>query len=446
MRAFVPLLALLLGAAPVAAQPPPARLTMETGAGHVVTLDGPVANVFVADPKVAEVRPASASTLFVFGVGPGRTSVAALDAAGHVISELQVTVSPSNFAAGQAEAALAHLLPGSHVAVAETGRGLMLTGAVGSPSLAARATEIARGFAPAGQEVVNELKVEDTTQVTLQVRIVEMSRSVTRSLGIDWTALGNLGTIGKLPALNAALNGGTAVACTAGPLLSAACLGLNLSAAINALASDGLVHVLAEPNLTVTSGEPASFLVGGEFPIPVGQENGQVTIQFKSYGVQLAFVPTVLDEGRINLKVRPEVSQLTQQGAVNLTAGNSTISIPALTVRRAETTVELGSGQSFAIAGLLQDASTRTTSGLPGLRQIPILGQLFRSDSYQRNETELVILVTPILSRPVDDPAMLHVPTAEAPPGDPPSGVVALTALHRQLPEGVPRNAGFIVE
>ena len=292
--------------------------------------------------------------------------------------------------------------------------------------------------------MVNELKVEGTAQVTLQVRIVEMSRSVTRSLGIDWPALGNLGTIGKLPALNAALNGGTAVACTAGPLLSAACLGLNLSAAINALASDGLVHVLAEPNLTVTSGEPASFLVGGEFPIPVGQQNGQVTIEFKSYGVQLAFVPTVLERGRINLKVRPEVSQLTQQGAVNLTAGNSTISVPALTVRRAETTVELGSGQSFAIAGLLQDASTRTAVGLPGLRQIPILGQLFRSDSYQRNETELVILVTPILSRPVDDPATLHVPTAEAPPGDPPSSVVALTALHRQLPEGVPRNAGFM--
>ncbi len=408
---------LLLATGRTMAEPAPTRLTLETGAGRVISLAAPVANVFVADPKVAEVRPASSTALFVFGVGPGRTTVAALDAGGHPVAELQVTVDPSGFTASQAQATLGRLLPGSRVAVAATRRGLLLTGSVSSPVDAARAAAIAHGFAAAGQEVMNELKVENTAQVTLQVRIVEMTRSLTRALGVNWNALGSIGSIAKLPALNAVLNGPSSVVCAAGstvlPLGSAACLGANLGAAINALATDGIVHVLAEPNLTVTSGEPASFLVGGEFPIPVGQQNGEVTIQFKSYGVQLAFVPTVLDDGRINLKVSPEVSQLSQQGAVQLTAGNSTISVPALTVRRAETTVELGSGQSFAIAGLLQDSSDRTGSGLPGLRHLPILGQLFRSDSYQRDETELVILVTPILARPVDDPAALRVPTAE---------------------------------
>ena len=446
-RTALMLLALLLSTGRTMAEPAPTRLALETGAGRVISLAAPVANVFVADPKVAEVRPASSTALFVFGVGPGRTTVAALDAGGRPVAELLVTVSPSGFTASQAQATLGRLLPGSRVAVAATGRGLLLTGSVTSPVDAARAAAIAHGFAASGQEVVNELKVENTAQVTLQVRIVEMTRSFTRALGVNWNALGSIGSIAKLPALNAVLNGPSSVVCAAGstvlPLGSAACLGANLGAAINALATDGVVHVLAEPNLTVTSGEPASFLVGGEFPIPVGQQNGEVTIQFKNYGVQLAFVPTVLDDGRINLKVSPEVSQLSQQGAVQLTAGNSTISIPALTVRRAETTVELGSGQSFAIAGLLQDSSDRTGSGLPGLRHLPILGQLFSSDNYQRDETELVILVTPILARPVDDPAALRVPTAEDVPG---AGVIALTRLGRALPAGTPAAAGFIVQ
>ncbi len=441
---FLTVLFTLLSTLPVTAAAAQSTISLETGAGRVITLDAPAANVFVADPKVAEVRPASPTTLFVFGVGPGRTSVAALDTAGHAVADLAVVVAASDFNATQAQTALGRLLPDTKIRVVQTTKGMLLTGTVARPADAARAIKIAQSFAPTGQDVTDELRVDGNVQVTLEVRIVEMSRSVTRALGIDWKALGSLGQIGKLPALNATLNGASAVTCASGPLLSVACLGLNVGAAINALATDGLAHVLAEPNLTVTSGEQASFLAGGEFPIPVGQQNGEVTIQFKSYGVQLAFVPTVLDDGLINLRVRPEVSQLSQQGAVQLTAGNSSISVPALTVRRAETTVDLGSGQTLAMAGLLQDSFTRTGSGLPGLRQLPVLGQLFSSDNYQQDKTELVILITPLVVQPVNDPSALHVPGDPAP--IPKDRMIPLSSLGRPLPANVPADAAFILE
>lgn len=419
-------------------------VSLETGAGRVLTLDAPAANVFVADPKVAEVRPASPTTLFVFGVGAGRTSIAALDNEGHVVADISVAVAASDFDATQAQAALKRLLPRSNIRVLETPKGLLLSGTVARPADAPRAISIAQNFISAGKQVTNGLKVEGDLQVTLEVRIVEMDRSVTRGLGINWSALGSLGQIGKLPALNATLNGGSNVACASGPLLSVACLGLNIGAAINALASDGLARILAEPNLTVTSGEPASFLAGGEFPIPVGQQNGQITIEFKSYGVQLAFVPTVMDDGSIRLNMRPEVSQLSQQGAVQLTAGNSSIQVPALTVRRAETTVDLGSGQTLAMAGLLQDSITRSGQGIPALRQLPVLGQLFTSDNFQQNKTELVILITPVLTGPVNDPAALHVPGEPAP--IPKDHLIPLSTLGRPLPPNLPPDAAFMLE
>jgi pilus assembly protein CpaC len=229
------------------------------------------------------------------------------------------------------------------------------------------------------------------------------------------------------------------------------CLGLNFSGLIDALAQDNLAHILAEPNLTVMSGQPASFLVGGEFPIPVAQQQGSITVEFKKFGVSLAFVPTVFSDGRINIHVSPEVSQISDQGAVQLTAGNSSIKIPAITVRRAETTVELGSGQSFAIAGLLQDTSNQGVSGLPFLKEIPILGALFRSSSYQRNETELVILVTPVIVRPIDDEAAMHLPTDGFTPASDLERIVEsrqIARSRRPVPGRVriPGDAGFIVQ
>ena len=451
MTALCCCLPLAAGLAQTSAASTPGRVAIQVGTGQVVTLPSAAANIFVADPKVAEVRPASSTDLFVFGIGAGRTSVAAMDAAGHLISQIEVTVQPSQFAAGEAQGAIARLIPGSKITVQAQIKGLLLSGAIDSPAAAAQAISIARGYLGENQTVENQLEVKSTIQVTLRVRIAEVSRQVVQNLGINWQALGTVGNIATFPALTLVANAAAAPACLAGPVGSVACRGVGFNGVIDALAQDNLAHVLAEPNLTVLSGQPASFLVGGEFPIPIGQQQGQVTIEFKKYGITLGFLPTVFSDGRINLHVSPEVSELTSVGAVQLSTGNSTIQIPALRVRRADTTVELGSGQSFAIAGLLMNNTSEAVSGLPFLKDIPILGSLFRSNAFQRNETELVVLVTPFIVRPVNNAAALHLPT---------DGFVFPTDLERVLlgrqtghaPAAalnridIPGDAGFIMQ
>jgi len=219
---------------------------------------------------------------------------------------------------------------------------------------------------------------------------------------------------------------------------------------IDALAADNLITILAEPNLTAQSGETASFLAGGEFPIPVAgtTANGgvTVTVEFKQFGVSLALVPTVLSPTRLNLRVRPEVSQLSNNGAVSVPVGtNSTLTIPALTVRRAETTVELGSGQSFAIAGLLQRTSTDLTNALPGLGELPVIGALFKSNDFQRGESELVIIVTPYIVQPAPSPDAFRLPTD----GFRPATDLDRILYGRQIaPDsgGQPVDAGFILK
>jgi pilus assembly protein CpaC len=425
-------------------------ISLESGSGRVITLQAAAANLFVADPKVAEVRPASPTSLFVFGVGPGRTTVAAMDSAGNLISQYELTVRPSPFGANEAQAAIARLMPDTRIKTQAQPKGLLLSGQVGSPAEAAQAVAIARGYVGEGQAVDNQLSIQALMQVTLRVRIAEMSRQVVHNLGINWQALGSIGSIGKFPALALVANSAVAPGCIAG--VGATCQGIGFNGVIDALAQDNLAHILAEPNLTVMSGQEASFLVGGEFPIPVGQAQGQVTIEFKKFGISLSFLPTVFAENRINLHVNPEVSQLSNQGSVQLAAGNSTIQIPALTVRRAETSVELGSGQSFVIAGLLQDTGTETISGLPFLKDLPVLGALFRSTAYQRNETELVIMVTPYVVRPVNDAGQMHLPTdGFSPPTD-----LERLLYARQIGRGttsgipvrmkIPGDAGFIVQ
>ncbi|HYZ62109.1 MAG TPA: type II and III secretion system protein family protein, partial [Acetobacteraceae bacterium] len=396
------------------AAPPPAKaptagsgtITIEAGSGRLLNLNGAAANVFIADPKVAEVRPASPGTLFVFGVGPGRTTIAAVDAAGQALVNTQVVVRPSSFAAAQAQALAAQAVPGGRVNVQPSARGLLVTGQVDSPAEAAKVLALVRSNLAEGQSVEDHLGVRSSTQVLLRVRIAEMSRTVTRNLGINWQALGTAGRF------SAGLATGTTLASTlTSGTLSSLTLGTpDVNAIIDALAQDNLARILAEPNLTAMSGQPASFLAGGEFPIPVGQQNSQTTIEFKQYGVKLTFVPTVLSSGRINLHVSPEVSELTTEGAVQLRAGSSSLQIPALSVRRAETTVEVGSGESFAIAGLLQNSVQHESNGVPIVGDIPILGALFRADNYQRKETELVVVVTPYIAQPVSSPTTLHLP------------------------------------
>ncbi len=369
-------------ATPVAApsyQPVRASVSMAAGSGRVIHLPAPATNVFTADPKVAEVRPASANSLFVFGVGPGETTVAALGANGEAIGQYQVSVMPSAYNSDTARGAISR---GGRAAITtrSTEAGVGLSGHVANAGEADRAVSAAKTALPADGKVDNRLTVSEPIQVGLHVRIAEMSRSLSRALGVNWTALADLGSEAAISAFtqNATLP-------ITGIIPSQGAIGIgrsgnksnpfNITAAIDALSQDQLVHVLAEPNLVAMSGQPASFLVGGEFPIPVATGNNTVSLEFKQYGISLAFVPTVVAHDRISLHVRPEVSALDKaNGVTSVLNNNVSISIPALTVRRADTTVELGSGQSFAIAGLLSDQTSQVTQATPGLGDLPGTG------------------------------------------------------------------------
>jgi len=386
-------------------------LSLEAGGGKILTLTLPAANIYVADPKVAEVRPASSTSLFVFGVGSGHTTIAAVDALGRLLADYDITVRPSAFGAREAQSAIARLIPGSRIQVRASGKGVMLTGAVANASDAAQAMMIAKGFSMSdGTPVENQMTISSPSQVTLMVRIAEMKRSTARTIGINWSAAGLLGTApgSKVASTLTPLITGTLNAATCA--IGAGAGRLCFDTILNALANEGMAHILAEPNLTVMSGQSASFQSGGEYPyaVPGGSANpNSVTISFKPYGVLLSFVPTVLSNGRINLHVKPEVSQLDSTNTIQLPGGGA---VDGLLVRRTETTVELGSGETFAIAGMLQTTSNSNDSGLPGLGDTPIIGALFKSNAMTREQTELVIVVTPILVRPVQSMAQLRLP------------------------------------
>ncbi len=430
-------------------------ISVAVGSGRVLQLSGVAANVFAADPKVAEVRPASTNSLFVFGVAPGRTTVAAMDASGRPVGQWEVTVQPSTYASSQASASISAAMPDQTASVDQRGESMVLHGNVATPDQAYRAANTARAFG-GKQPIENRLTVNGQVQVSLRVRIAEMSRNITRQLGVNWQNLG--ADFGKYATFGLATNNVLADLSNAPSTLGVQfkAPGSDLNAVIDALSQDQLIHLLAEPNLTAMSGETASFLVGGEYPIPVAGSQGSVTVEFKQYGVSLAFVPTVMSDGRINLHVRPEVSALSDQGAVRLTTtgvagllGGSSLTIPALTVRRADTTVDVGSGQSFAIAGLLQDNDTLTGLGLPFLSDLPIIGALFRSDSFLKQETELVIVVTPYIVKPVSSASEVHLPTDN---WRPPSDLERILLLRQSArggssePVHIPGDAGFLVE
>ena len=430
-------------------------VSFEAGSGKILTLVLPAANIYVADPKVAEVRPASSTSLFVFGVGAGHTTIAAVDMLGRLLADYDVTVRPSAFGAREAQSTIARLIPGSRVQVKASGKGMMLTGAVAN-AVGRGAGDVDRQrFSDGdGAMVENQMTIAAPTQVTLMVRIAEMKRSTARNIGINWSGVPRSGQprrhSGRLADRSAPSSATRACATgSAGSTtLSAAFRGPCFSGVLNALANEGLAHILAEPNLTVMSGQAASFQAGGEYPyaVPGGSSNpNSVTIDFKPYGVLLSFVPTVLSNGRINLHVKPEVSQLDSTNVVQLPGGGT---VDGLLVRRTETTVELGSGETFAIAGMLQTVSNNNDSGLPGLGDTPIIGALFKSNSMTREQTELVIIVTPILVRPVQNMAQLRTPVdGYQVPGD-----VDRLLLMRQMPNrngavAAPPSAqaGFIV-
>jgi pilus assembly protein CpaC len=416
---------------------PAQDIALSIGRGQLVTVPGNMADVFVSNEAVADVQVKSQRQLYVFAKAGGETTVYASNSAGDIIWSANVRVGSNLDSIDQM---LTLAMPEAKINVATMGTNtVLLTGTVAAPEDAAEAERLVAAFVGEGANVVSRLRMATPLQVNLRVRFAEVSRSLVRSLGMNlntadsgsgflvgvgqgrvltdqWTPGAPL--LGVGPGLQPGQGGGANAieAISPGTTLGFAgqFLGLDLLGALDLAERNGLVTILSEPNLTALSGETAEFLAGGEFPIPLSQGLGTTTIEYRNYGVSLAYTPTVLANGRISIRVRPEVSELSSQGAVTLEG----FQIPALTIRRAETTVELGSGQSFMIAGLLSNSAQNTIDKAPGAGDIPILGALFRSTTFQKGQTELVIVVTPYLVRPVNDSEIvlptdgLHTPNA----------------------------------
>ncbi len=367
------------------------QIELEVRQGRLVRLERPAASVFVADPETADVQAHSATLVYVFGKGAGTTTIFAVDEAENVLFSSTVEVLHP---LSRIEEMIAGLGLGERVAVQSIDGGIVLTGTVPDPATAEDLRELVAQFIGEDEVLLNRLSVDAPTQVNLRVRVAEMSREVTRLLGIRWDGALSFGDFALGLATGRLLDSTNQLA---GSFTSS---DVNIAGVVDALEREGLVSVLAEPNLTALSGETASFLAGGEFPVPVGTDNNEVQIEFKEFGVSLAFTPTVMNRKRISLRVRPEVSDLSENGAIQVRE----LTIPALATRRAETTVELGSGQSFAIGGLISNSIRANIEKLPGLGDLPILGTLFRSNSFRRQESELVIIVTPFLVQPRSEP------------------------------------------
>jgi len=430
--AVAPLASAPIGSASAQSVVSPAQdIVLSIGRGQLVTVPGSMADIFVANEAVADVQVKSQRQLYVFGKAGGETTVYASNASGDIIWSANIRVGSNLDSVDQL---LTLAMPEADIRVATMGANtVLLTGTVAAPEDAAEAERLTAAFLGEGANVVSRLRMATPLQVNLRVRFAEVSRSLVRQLGVNlttidatggfqfglgrgrsltpgqtWSTAGPLGVgpgAGQVsvvdPVTGQTIRGPAVQTPASGSTLAGMgrLLGLDLLGALDAGETMGLVTTLSEPNLTALSGETAEFLAGGEFPIPLSQGLGTTTIEYKNYGVSLAYTPTVLANGRISIRVRPEVSELSSQGAV--TVNNFTI--PALTVRRAETTVELGSGQSFMIAGLMSNNAQNTIDKVPGAGDIPVLGSLFRSTEFRKGQTELVIVVTPYLVRPVND-------------------------------------------
>lgn len=436
---------------PTGTQRPTTEIVLSTGQGQLVTLPTAVSSVWTSNPNAADVYVNNPRQIHIFGKDDGEATIFATTASGQVVYATNVRVS-QNLTSIDRVMKLA--MPDANIKVTIVGQVAVMTGTVATPDDAAQAEILVKSYLNPGVDTsqpnatlkvitINRLRTATPLQVNLQVKIAEVSRSLSKQIGVNMTSRDqgtglNFGVIqgrdfgaittadvSGLPRLDAStlyglpagsislpFNPATGQFITrAGSALNfrglgagkttlgflGSLFGLDIGAALDLAENNGLVSMLAEPNLTALSGETASFLAGGEFPIPISQALGTVSVEYKQFGVSLAFTPTVLADGRISMRVRPEVSQLSSEGAVTLNG----FTIPAVTTRRTETTVELGSGQSFMIGGLMQNTNTNSIDKAPGLGDVPILGALFRSNGYRRNQTELMIIVTPYLVKPV---------------------------------------------
>ena len=393
-------------AAPAAAQSvastPSETLNLSQGTGTLVRLSGPMTDVFISNDSVADVQVRSASQLYIFGKGRGETTVYATGKGGRVVYSANVRVGHNISSVGEM---LNLAMPEANISATPMNNLVLLTGTVSAPEDVEEAQRLVQAYVGEGTQVVSRLRSATPLQVTLKVKIAEVSRTLLKSIGVN--LLAESGGIGIMQGQGIFLPPPGEVSETGPQVLrnvigstlfgQGKLFGIDVLSSLDLAETDGLVTTLAEPNLTALSGETASFLAGGEFPIPVSQSLGSVAIEYKQYGVSLAFTPIVLADGRISMRVRPEVSELSAEGSIRLNG----FDVPALTTRRAETTVELGSGQSFMLAGLLRNTNTNNIDKAPFLGDLPILGALFRSTSFRRQESELVIIVTPYLVRPV---------------------------------------------
>ncbi len=370
------------------------RLELRRGKSAVVEADAAFATIVVADPEIAEAMPTSNRSFFVRGKQPGGTTVLIYDDAGAIAELIEVEV---KLGLDELRSDLRRLLPGEIIDVYAVHDGVYLDGKVTTAAAAEMALQLAERHVPGG--VANGLSVGQSQQVMLEVRFLEASRNAVREIGFGNTINANDVVVGtESGTVSGLLEKTLAVFTNVG--------GENIDIRLRALEEKGVIRTLAEPNLVALSGDTASFLAGGEFPIPVASRDNEVTVEFKKFGVSLDFTPTVLGDGLVNLRVRPEVSALDRGNGIRA----SNIDIPGISVRRADTTVELHDGQAFAIAGLLQNNYSNDVRQTPWIGNVPVLGALFSSKRYQRNETELVIIVTPRLVQPFSHPEAVASP------------------------------------
>jgi pilus assembly protein CpaC len=400
-------------AAPVAADGQMNARFLSLGIGKSIVIDLPrdIKDVLVADPKIANAVVRSAQRAYIIGAAIGQTNIVFFDSAGQQIAAYDIAVKRD---LNGLRAAMRQILPNADIQIEGVNDGVMLSGSVSSPIDVQQAGDLAARLVGSVDKVVNSITIRGRDQVMLKVTVAEVQRSIIKQLGIDLTANLNYGTavvnftnVNPFTALGRPLVGGNSLTSGFGNSTVGGIQVPSVQATVRAMESAGVVRTLAEPNLTAISGESATFIAGGEFPIPTGvtcqtTAAGAVgqcapSISFKKFGISLNFTPVVLNEGRISLRVMTEVSEVSLDNSITVTG----ITVPSIRTRRAETTLEIPSGGSMAMAGLIQEQTKQAINGLPGLAQLPVLGSLFRSRDYVNNQTELMVLVTPYIVRAV---------------------------------------------
>ncbi|HXN68718.1 MAG TPA: type II and III secretion system protein family protein [Bradyrhizobium sp.] len=445
-----------------AAAPKMRFLALGIGKSVIIDLPRDIKDVLVADPKIANAVVRSPQRAYIIGSAVGQTNVVFFDADGQQVAAYDIAVKRD---LNGVRAALKQTLPYAAIQIEGVGEGVMLTGSVSSPIEAQQAGDLAARLVGGADKVVNSIAVRGRDQVMLKVTVAEVRRDIIKQMGVDLSASMNYGTA----VVN--FNNSNPFTASGAPLVGSNGLGIaditkglpSVTATMRAMESAGVVHTLAEPNLTAISGESATFIAGGEFPIPAGYSCDPTThvcttqITYKKFGISLNFTPVVLSEGRISLRVMTEVSELSNDNSITVTqsvTANSTnsITIPSIRTRRAETTLEIPSGGSMAMAGLIQEQTKKAINGLPGLDSLPVLGGLFRSQDFVNNETELMVLVTPYVVRAVAQKELSRPDDGFAPASDSQSTLLAqINRIYgisgRAEPVGnYQTNFGFIID